>query len=276
METVKLPKKFKDICEEIRDGKEEALEKLKNYSGFENQKKCVLAEIAYFKCNFEEALKLDLEICPFWNEWNYSNVREEHVAAMSFVARLIKKEKETISFFEKMIDEIEKDKNSPNHVKNTQIFYYKKSIEYIKLGNMDFFHDNEYKANENPMSLEDITEAVKKENKKIDMESDKALKYIFNKSIKNGSLETIFSCYDKVKDMNLDTAQHIDALSAYLYKKDTEKAFEIVLRMAGQRLWSVASPTQVRPMEFFRHSLITPFLSDIKYLKEIERFSQRL
>jgi hypothetical protein len=265
IETVKIPKKFADICALIRDGQPDGIEKLNAYQGLEHQKTAVLAEVAYFDGEFERAIQLDKEICPYWNEWHYSNVREEHVAAMSFVAKLLGREKEIIDFFEEQIALLEAF-DVPEHIKNAQKRYYEIEAEYLQTGNLI---DEVYQPVENPFPLEQLRDAVIKEDKKLDTDSKKGRFKLFSRSCSRGSLEDMLRLYEAIADDNLSTQWHIKALSAYHAQSNEEKALEVVLRMARQRLWVVAAATQVRLMEFFTHPAVFPFLKDKDRLDKI-------
>ena len=268
--TVKIPKKFGDICSLIRDGHSDGIEKLHTYSGLEHQKMAVLAEVAYFDGEFDKALSIDIELCPFWQEWHYSNIREEHTAAMAFVARALGKQDEIISLFEEQIALLDSNSEMPTHIKNAYKKNYENRIEYMKSGIVPNFSEREtYKPLESPLPLEEIRESVMKENKKLNIDSDDGIFMMFKQVCTKGSLDDRLALYEKIADNNLSTMWHINALAGYNHLGDTEKAFEVVLRMAKQRLWFAAAATQVRPMEFFTHPAIYQFLGDASRLRKI-------
>lgn len=68
MDLVKLPKKFREACYAITDGKNEVLETLDSFTKYPHQIAAVKAEIAYFNMDYENALAFDLEILPFFDE----------------------------------------------------------------------------------------------------------------------------------------------------------------------------------------------------------------
>lgn len=270
IEPVKIPRKFANICGAIREGESGSLEKLAAYDGFDHQKSAVEAEILYFQGNFEQALQKDMSICPFWEEWYYANVREEHVAAMAFVARLLGKEDDVIRFFQEQWAAIEADPDVEDHIKTDYLSYYEIHLAYLRTGIVPHFTEEEtYQPVDDPTSLQQLIDEVKKENKKIDIESEKGQLKLFAKCCTKSSVSDMLSLYETIAENNLSTMWHIHALSAYNYLQNKEKAFEVILRMAKQRLWLVASATQVRPMELFTHPSAHMFLSDPQYLKEI-------
>jgi len=118
MIAVEIPKEFAIICELIRDGKNEGIEKLNVYENLERQKKAVLAEIAYFNGDFDYGISAGVELCPFWHERHYSNIRQEHTAAMAFSAKLVKREDEIISLFKEQIAICDSNSKMPAHIKS--------------------------------------------------------------------------------------------------------------------------------------------------------------
>ncbi|MFV0290281.1 MAG: hypothetical protein ACK5IJ_05190 [Mangrovibacterium sp.] len=270
--TVKIPKKFKNICDLICDGKEEGLQKLSEYKEFEHQKIAVLAELEYFNGNFNKALDYDMQICPFFGEWNYSNIREEHVAAMTFAAKEVKRENEVIDFFVEQISFIESDFDVPEHIKNSYKKYYEIQIEILKTGT--HLNYEIYVENENPSSIDELITELKNEKKKLDIKSSEGQYQLLSKCCSKGNLKDMLLIYEQICDDNLST-WHMKALIGYKHLGNDDKVLEVVLRMAKQRLWRVASHTQVRPMEFFTHSALWEVLKDKSVLEKIVQASSR-
>jgi hypothetical protein len=230
----------------------------------------VLAEVAYFEGDFDKALSINKELCPFWQEWHYSNIRIEHTAAMAFVARTLGRQDEIISFFNEQIEMANSDSEMPTHIKNGYKKNYENRIEYMKTGIVPHFTEKEtYTPLKHPLSLEAIRDSVIKENKTLDIDSDKVKMAIFNKICMDGTLDDRLDFYEDIAESNITTMWHIYALVGYNHLGESEKAFKVVLRMAKQRLWFVAAVTQVRPMEFFTHPAIYPFLNDTDRLRKI-------
>jgi len=62
MEAIKLPKKYRDICEEIKNGSAESLAKLDAFEEkFPHQNLAVRAGVEFFDRKYEEAVSH----CPF-------------------------------------------------------------------------------------------------------------------------------------------------------------------------------------------------------------------
>ena len=53
MEVIKLPKKFRTVCDEIRDGSYDSLEKLDSFTAFPHQVAAVKAAVAYFDKDYD-------------------------------------------------------------------------------------------------------------------------------------------------------------------------------------------------------------------------------
>lgn len=272
IEVVKPPKKFRDICDLIRDGQaEQGLEKLGAYNALEHQKWAVLAEVAYFGGDFETALDYDKQLCPFWGEWHYANVRGEHVAAMAFAAEQLGRQSEYVSFFEQQAALAEAEADIAAHLKNAKVAVYKNAVQRLQSGVVPYFSEKEaYAPPEQPLSMDELAAEVKRTDKKGKPENSAAFREsMFQKSCRFGAPADMLALYDEVKDNNLSTMWHIYALGAYNFLGDTQKAREVVLRMAAQRLWYVAAPTQVRPMELFAHPSAFAFLRDKQDLRDI-------
>lgn len=270
IDAIKIPRKFTNICCAIREGESDSPKQLAAYDGLDHQKSAVQAEVLYFQGDFAQALQKDMSICPFWEEWYYANVREEHVAAMAFTARLLGKEDEVLHFFQEQSAVIVADTDVEDHIKPDYVSCYERHSAYLLTGIVPHYTEEEtYQPVENPAPLQQLIDEVKKENKKIDPDSEKGLLKLYTKCCRRGSVEDMLSLYETIAENNLSTMWHIHALSAYNYLQNKENAFEVVLRMAKQRLWLVASATQVRPMEFFTHPSVHNFLSDPQALSEI-------
>lgn len=270
MKTRELSKDFMDICTLIREGENEVgIQRLKDYRGFESQKNAILAEIEYFNGNFKKALEYDIEVIPYFNEWYYSNVMNEHVAAMSYVSKKIGKENLIINEFQKQINLIEENQTTPIHIKKPQILYYEKCCNYIITG--DFFKTNEYKPNKNIMTMEEIEEDFRDEYLDFDMNSDVGQQIIFEKCCIRGTLEDMLKIYDKIRTVNvkIGTTYLIKIITAYQYLEENEKAFEVILKLARNKDWYIASHTQVMPMEFFTYPCIMKYLDDKSCLEKI-------
>jgi hypothetical protein len=281
MAEVKIPKKFADICALVRDGREGGIAALNAYPGLGHQREAVLAEAAYFSYDFETALDLDKGLCPFWDEWHYANIRTEHTAAMSFAARALGRQNEIVRFFTGQIALVASGDERPEHIKNAHITNYENRIAYIESGVMPFFSEKEtYKPVEVPASLNEIREALIEEKarrkKGLDLASDSGQESLFLKAFDKGSIVDALAIYEKIADNIVSTYTHLNALSGYNHTGDRERAFDVVLRLARQRLWVVASATQVRPMEFFTHPSMHAFLSGKGNLEKITQAAWRI
>ena len=88
-----------------------------------------------------------------------------------------------------------------------------------------------------------------------------------------GHPEDAVKLYEEIKDGRLTEYDREDAIVRYLYLKEDEKALQAIERLASDRLWTVASPAQVRPMVFFTHPMMLKFLKDDECLERIRKAS---
>ncbi|MDO5061729.1 MAG: hypothetical protein Q4D77_01015 [Peptostreptococcaceae bacterium] len=258
----KYPKKFKDLCTMVRDGKgSEALAMLEAYDGLENQKKAVFAEIAYFEGDWKKALELDKEIFPFFGEWHFGNVKSEHIMAMCHAGLMLGEEKELLGWFEN------EGSGSLNEKQLENIRHY------LTTGKHPFAKT--YQPPEKPMSSDQIKDKVEKELKAKKQKVDPNGTKLFNQFFTLASAEDALDFYLEIADNGLATMWHLMALQLCDYLGDREQGLKIVLRMAKQRLWFVAAVTQVRPMEFFIEDIVLPYLEQKEDLQAIVKASEQ-
>lgn len=62
---------------------------------------------------------------------------------------------------------------------------------------------------------------------------------------------------------------HRYAIQRYLCLGDREGALRAAERWGASRLWAAASPTQVRPVCFFQHPMLHPFLTDPETIERL-------
>lgn len=97
MDVIKLPKKFREVCYQIMDGRDEALNTLETFSAkYPHQVAAVKAEVAYFNLDYETALNLDLMILPYLEEWYYGNSKLFYLCCMYGCA------KDAVALFEEL------------------------------------------------------------------------------------------------------------------------------------------------------------------------------
>jgi hypothetical protein len=93
-----------------------------------------MAELAYFDGDFPKALQLDMSLCPWWGEWHYSNVRTEHIAAMTFAAFRLGKEAELAGFFREQIALEQSRTEEKEHIIKANVRGYELEIEKLEAG----------------------------------------------------------------------------------------------------------------------------------------------
>ncbi|MBO4592317.1 MAG: hypothetical protein J5684_07150 [Eubacterium sp.] len=268
MEPIKLNKKFRLVCYEIMDGSYESIGKLDEFSEYPHQVMAVKAEVAFFDKEYDTAINLVEEVMPYWDEWYYSNVYTECMAAMAFAAREIGQEDRVRKILKEEQDRLlGADKDGCENGKNSRYNYCNIMLNYLETGILPRTKQElEYTVPDDVKSVDEIISSMKLKNRTV---GDKTK--IFNALCMKGSPEDALSIYDEIKDeKSLSEMYHEYAIARYLYLGQDENALESIERLATARLWSVASPTQVRPMNFFIHPMMHKFLKDEKSLERIK------
>lgn len=268
MEVVKVSKKFREVCYEIMDGSYESIEKLEAFEEYPHQVIAVKAAIAFFEKDYETAINLVEAIMPYWDEWYYSNACNEYLTATAFAAREIGRE----SYVRELIIKEQEslmatDKVSCETGKNQRFNFCKIILGYLDTGILPKTKQElEYSVPIGAKSVDELVVSMKLKNVTI---ADKMK--LYNTLCMKGFPEEAIQIYEEIKDSNLSEMHHENAIIRYLYLNQEEKALEVIERLATARLWTVAGPTQVRPMNFFMHPMMHKYLVDDASLERIKR-----
>ena len=266
MDVIKLPKKFREACYSIMDGHNETLETLESFSQYPHQITSVKAEVAYYNMDYENALKYDLDTLPFFDEWYYSNVGDEHMAAMSFAAIKLQRETQVIEAFtqeqERILSEGGRQQRS-NYCEVMKSYLQKRTLPFSDRDEMHYHDSADGKA------AEELCLELKTKVKKIDFDSVDGQTKLFHACCRSGFAKEAIKVYEQISNEQLSELVYENAIVRYLYLGEKEKAIQTMERMATARLWSVASPTQVRPMKFFKLPFMHDFLDDEEVLMRI-------
>lgn len=268
MEVVKVSKKFREVCYEIMDGSYESIEKLEAFEEYPHQVIAVKAAIAFFEKDYENAINLVEAIMPYWDEWYYSNACNEYLTATAFAAREIGRESYVREFIIKEQESLmATDKESCETGKNQRFNFCKIILGYLDTGILPKTKQElEYGVPVDAKSLDELVVSMKLKNVTI---ADKMK--LYNTLCMKGFPEEAIQIYEEIKDSNLSEMHHENAIIRYLYLNQEEKALEVIERLATARLWTVAGPTQVRPMNFFMHPMMHKYLVDDASLERIKR-----
>ncbi len=262
MEVIKLPKKFQTVCDEIRDGSYESIEKLDAFSEFPHQAAAVKAAVAYFDKDYETAVDLTCGIMPYWDEWYYGNIPDEYMAAMVFAAKEVGKEDQVRQALNEESERtLTKNIEKYGEGKHPRHKYCDLMLKYLDTGIMPHFDELNYTA---PADVKSVDEIIKERKIKP---GDK--NKLYSMLCFFGSPEDAIKIYEEIKDGRLSETDRENAVIRYLYLNEDEKALQAIERMASDRLWTVASPTQVRPMKFFMHPMMHKVLKDGESLARI-------
>lgn len=268
MEVVKVSKKFKEVCYEIMDGSYESIEKLEAFEEYPHQVIAVKAAIAFFEKDYETAINLVEAIMPYWDEWYYSNACNEYLTATAFAAREIGRESYVREFIIKEQESlIATDKESCETGKNQRFNFFKIILGYLDTGILPKTKQElEYSVPVDAKSVDELVVSMKLKNVTI---ADKMK--LYNTLCMKGFPEEAIQIYEEIKDSNLSEMHHENAIIRYLYLNQEEKALEVIERLATARMWTVAGPTQVRPMNLFMHPMMHKYLVDDASLERIKR-----
>ena len=266
MEVIKLPKKFRTVCDEIRDGSYDSLEKLDSFTAFPHQAAAVKAAVAYFDKDYDLAVDLTCDIMPYWDEWFYANIPDEFMAAMVFAAKECGKEEQVRKALTEECDRtFTKDVGKYGEGKHPRYKYCNLMLKYLDTGIMPKSDELNYTVPANVKSVDEIIRDCKIK------EGDK--ERLYKMLCLYGHPEDAVKLYEKIKEGRLSEYDRQDAIARYLYLKEDEKALQAIERLASDRLWTVASSDHVRPMNFFTHPMMHKFLKDDESLGRIRKAS---
>ena len=266
MEAIKLPKKYRDICEEIKNGSAESLAKLDAFEEkFPHQNLAVRAGVEFFDRKYEEAVSHTLLLMPFWDEWYYSNVANEYMMALCFAAKKIGREAEVSKALQEeqsrlMEAEEEKCLNGSCQRYN----YCEILLNYMQQDILPESRATDYQPPKAPKTASELI-VEGKLNQEKDFDKMKLLNLLFMK----GSPEDTVDYYERIKDLNLGELYYEQACICYGYLGQKDKVLEVIERWAKSKLWDVASSTQVRPMSFFTYPFLHEYLENEESLKRI-------
>ena len=268
MEVIKLPKKFRVICYDIMDGKKEALTTLETFADkYPHQVAAIKAEVAYFNLDYETALNLGLTVLRWLEEWYYSNVSDEHMTAMTVAAIQLHREPELIDALTNEQARIRTEDGRPQRDRFCDIL-----IDCLKRGVMPF-SDNDrnypYREPEEPQTKEQLWTKLALQSQKLSPDDPDARRKLYNHCCMFGTARDAVDLFEEILGTPMAESSYRDAIARYIYLGDREKAIQTAERLAAERLWAVAGPTQVRPMSFFEDPNLREFLLEPDTLRRI-------
>lgn len=266
MEVINVSKKFRDVCYEIMDGSYESIEKLDAFPEYPHQAAAVKAAVAFFDRDYDRAIELVESIMPYWDEWYYANASKEYMSAMAFAARETGREEKARKILKAEQERLlAADREKCEAGRHQRYNYCRIMLEYLDTGLMPKSKEElEYAVPADAKSKEELISSMKG---KAVTAADKTK--LYNVLCMKGLPEDAVGVYEEIKDERLSEMNHENAVIRYLYLGEDEKALEAVERLATARLWAVAAPTQVRPMNFFTHPMMHRFLKDESSLERI-------
>ncbi len=268
MEVIQVSKKFRTVCYEIMDGSYASLEKLDAFPEYPHQVMAVRAAVAFFDKDYEKAIGLVEEIMPYWDEWYYSNAYKEYMAAMAFAARETAQEARARTAIQAEQERLHADDPEKcESGRHPRYNYCRIMLDYLETGIMPKTKEElEYSV---PSDAKPKAELISSMKLKTATPKDKIK--LYNVLCMKGLPEDAVEVYEEIKDELLSEMNHEYAMIRYLYLHQDAKALETLERLATARLWSVADPTLVRPMNFFTHPMMHRFLKEEESLKKIRQ-----
>jgi len=261
MSIVKLPKKLRDVFDVLRNGEiESGIEKLANISGFEPQKEIALAEVCYFKENFEEAMTHDENALPYDEQWYAGNVLSEHFVAYTKEALLNNSVERARSFMEKFLDEKQK-LNLPDHM----IKRYENLMKILRLrlvGENDTDHLITIKTDD--FVKDGYLEQLKKFRPKLTYDSGEGASYLLHFMFEKANTIETLKYYETWAKEITNVHFHLYAARYFNLLDEKEKSSEAILKYAQN--WYPVENIQIAPMGLFEYNDILPILT--KELKE--------
>jgi hypothetical protein len=267
MEIVKIPKKFRDILDLLRNGKiENGIELLGKIKGFEPQKAIVLAEINYFSTEFENAMKNDEIALPNDQQWYAGNILYEHFFAYSNTAIESNNVLRAETFYKKYLEEKEK-LNLQKHLIDTYRHQVSQHLEKLK-GIKNLIIDIEpLQVIKNGESHSTFVEQLKEYRPKLTYESAKGAEYLLNFMFEEGNTEESLAYYEKYAENLNNENTHINASRLFLATNQIEKAKTAILNYSVN-CWYPVEYIQITPMRLFEFEDLKPILTK-EFKKEI-------
>ncbi len=266
MDVVTLPKKIRDLCAVIRDGGEPDPKALAAFrEKFPHQAAAVEAEVAAFRQDWGTALDRTLFVLPWLGEWYYSNVRAEQMTLLAFSARQLGREEEARAALTRERESLlrenpEADSRSPGYT------YAGYMLEYLETGILPYDKELHYAGPESPKSREELEASIPPKDRGTLTGRQK----LMNLCCLYGTAADALDLYEELKGGLLTEMWHQQAIQRYLYLGAEEAAIQAAERWAAGRLWNNAAPTQVRPVCFFQHPILHPFLLDLEKIRRLE------
>lgn len=273
MDVVRLPKKFRDLCAAVRDGLEPDPKLMAAFrEKLPHQAAAVEAETAAFRMEWETVLEKELFILPYLREWYYSNVPAEQMMLLAFSARQLGREAEAEEALTKeqaalLAENPQAGQRSPFYACAGHM------LAYLATGVAPYDEELHYAPPEEPKTAAELQGMLTPKERGSRAGRQKLL----NLCCLHGSPEDALTLYEELAaEMEaagtvLTEMWHRYAIQRYLYLGAREEALRAAERWGASRLWAVAAPTQVRPVCFFRHPILHPFLTDSEKIKRLER-----
>ena len=260
MNIVKIPKKLKDIFQEIRSGNiENSIEKLIEFSNFDVQKNIVFAQLSYYQNHYQEAMNFDEKSLLFNEQWYAGNILTEHFVAYTYAAQKIN-ETERAKKFYFFYKEIKENLSLPSHQINQYNYLVEQHISKLN-GNKNLSIDPiQLNLIVNGDSFSEIEKIQKKNRPDLNNKHLEKIEYLLYFMIINCNSEEVFKYYENYSDEIRNENIHLDISRLYSLAKRKEEAENALLRYATN--WFPVESLQIAPMTIFEHNELDFILTE--------------
>ena len=268
MDIVRLPKRFRNLCGVIQDGGEPDPKLMEAFRGkYPHQAAAVEAELAAFRMDWEAVLEKELLILPFLQEWYYSNVPAQQMTLLAFAARQLGREPEAREALARFRKELLAENPAPDRP-SPLITYAGYMLDYLNTGALPYDDELRYADPAKPVPVAALEARLSSKERGTKEGRQKLLNLC---CLYGGAADALPLYEELAAEGLLPEMWHQHAIQRYLYTGAREEALRAAERWSASRLWAAASPTQVRPVCFFQHPMMHPFLTHRETMERLER-----
>lgn len=259
MDTVKIPKKLRDILDALRSGQIEiGLEQLEKIKDFEPQKAIVKAEINYFSNDYELAMMNDENGLLFDQQWYAGNILFEHFFAYSNTAIISDNISRAETFYKNFLTEKEK-LNLPEHRINVYRHQVKNHLAKLN-GEKDLIiNKKQLQIVKDGKSTDEFKAQLKEYRPKLTFESVEGAEYLLNFMLEKGNIDESLAYYEKFADKIVNDNTHINAARLFHLIGKTDKAKKSLMTFVNN--WFPVEHIQITPMILFSYEDLYPLLT---------------
>lgn len=251
MSIVTIPRNLSKVCKlflERNYGEaEKAMEKVKD---FPHQKAAIRAQLALFSWDFDKTVEYCMEYLPHLDEWYTRNTVDESFAMLAFSAMKCGREKEAVKY----LDDLKTNLSDGEDERYTKIMLGSiKNTADILNGKIC---EPQYTPPDDPMTLDEAIEYLRKNNKKKDLTADTAegADYILTRMYNKMDCKDFLMVYErfaKVQKFSEMTTRKT-AVEMYLYLGQPDKVRQAICDSYNYA-WIPAEKTVIMPISILTY-----------------------